>query len=91
MSHGTPNPAYLEQAALARIEGLQATLQVARALVESSRPIDLTGLDIEAARLCVAVGIMPVDIAHNLRPALEALRLDLDRLTAAFEPPLSAA
>jgi hypothetical protein len=80
----------LHGAATARIDSLRGTLQVARALVEAGRAIDLTGLDAEAARLCVAIGIMPDPVAHRLRPALEALRDDLDRLTEAFEGPHAA-
>lgn len=73
-----------------RIEGMQGTLRVARALVEAGRVIDLDGLDAEAARLCVAIGIMPPDVAKPLRPALETLRRELDQLAAAFHSPAAA-
>lgn len=86
----SPPPAALRDVALSRIEGMQGTLRVACALVEAGRRIDLEGLDAEAARLCIAIGIMPADVARQLRPALETLRAELDRLATTLEPPEAA-
>jgi len=89
MTAGGP-PALLRGAALARIDSMRGTVQVARALVESGRAVDLAGLDAEAARLCVAIGMMPELVSKPLRPPLEALRDDLDRLTDALDGPTAA-
>jgi hypothetical protein len=75
------------KASLATIESLQAMLRVATALVEAGRRIDLSGLEVEAARLCSAIGVMAQGEARPLRPALEALLRDLDRLAAALPRP----
>ncbi len=72
----------------AAIESLRGTLQIAAALVESGRAVDLGGLDQDAARLCMALGSLPREEAQPLRPALEALMRDLDRTQAALGPPL---
>lgn len=71
----------------AAIDSMQGTLRVAAALLEGGRSIDLEGLDVEAARLCLAVGVLPRDQAEPLRPALEALLRDLDQVTAALPRP----
>ncbi len=71
----------------AAIESLQGTLQVAAALVNAGRAVDLAGLDQEAARICVALGALPAPQAAALRPAMEALLRDLDHTTAALRPP----
>lgn len=71
----------------AAIESMQGTLRVAAALARAGRAVDLAGLDQDAARLCVAVGVLPRADAAPLRPALEALLLDLDRVAAALAPP----
>lgn len=83
-------PALLRGAALARIDSMRGTVQVARALVESGRAVDLAGLDADAARLCVAIGMMPALVSRPLRQELEALRDDVDRLTEAVEGPSAA-
>lgn len=74
-------------ATLAAIESMQATLRVAAALLGAERRIDLTGLEVEAARLCTAIGLMPEAEARALRPALEVLVQDLDRLAVALPRP----
>ena len=74
------------QAVQAAIESMQGTLQLADALMRSGRVVDFAGLDREAARLCAAVGVLPVTEAVALRPALEALVRDLDRAAVALEP-----
>jgi hypothetical protein len=73
-------------ATLTAIQSMQGTLQVAAALLHAGRPIELAGLEVEAARICAAVGLLPPGDARPLRPALEALVVDLDRLAAALQP-----
>lgn len=74
-------------ASLAAIESLRAMLRITGALLQSGRRVDLAGLDAEAARLCAAIGLLPREEARPLRPALEALLRDLDRLAAALPRP----
>jgi hypothetical protein len=73
-------PAHHAKAVRAAIEAMDGTLLMARALVEGGRRIDLAGLDGEAARLCAAVMALDAGEARGMRPALEALRLQLDGL-----------
>lgn len=74
-----PNPTEVVGAAIAAMDG---TLAVARALVESGRRIDLGGLEHEAAALVAAIMTLDAEEARRLRPAVEALRDHVDRLTA---------
>jgi len=74
-----PNPAAAVAAAIAALDG---TLVVARALVETGRRIDLDGLEREAVALCAAVMALDVREARSLRPAIEALRHQIDCLAA---------
>jgi hypothetical protein len=77
----TPSHAEAVQAA---ISALDDTLAMARALVEAGRRIDLAGLDAEAAALCAAaVALAPAE-GRALRPALEALRRQVDSLSASL-------
>ena len=66
------------------IEAMDGTLIMARALVEGGRRIDLAGLDREAGRLCAAVMALDVEEAKRLRPALEALRRQVDGLSVSL-------
>ncbi len=75
------------EASLAAIQSMQAMLQIAGALLHAGRRVDLGGLDAEAARLCMAIGLLPQAEAMPLRPALEGLLRELDRVTAALPPP----
>lgn len=86
---GTPAAAscpVTARAVLHAIEGLHGTVQVATALVAGGRRVDLAGLDAEAARVCLAVGLLPRDAALPLRVPLEAALRALDGLVAAFGP-----
>jgi hypothetical protein len=69
---------------LAALESLQATLCVAGALLDSGREVDLTGLEEEAARICLAAGMLPREAAAPIRAALEAALRDLDNVAAAL-------
>jgi hypothetical protein len=66
----------------AAIAAFDGTLVVARALVEAGRRIDLDGLEREAVALCAAVMALDVGEARSLRPAIEALRQQIDCLAA---------
>ncbi len=69
---------------LAAVESLQAILRVAGALLHGGREVDLAGLEEDAARVCLAAGLLPRDAAAALRAALEATLRDLDHVTAAL-------
>jgi hypothetical protein len=74
-------------ACLAAIESLQGMLRIAAALLQAGRRVDLGGLDAEAARLCIAIGLIPHEESRPLRPALEHLLRDLDAVGSALRPP----
>lgn len=82
----TPNT--LEAAAaLAAIDNLGGVLQVARALALGGRAVDLAGLDQQAARVCVVVGLLPPEDAQPLRAALLGVVRDVDALRSALTDP----
>ncbi|MFC7474035.1 hypothetical protein ACFQS7_06705 [Dankookia sp. GCM10030260] len=62
-------------------------LAVARALVESGRQVDLTGLDAGTAALCAEIAMLPPETARPMLPALVALLGEVDGLGAALSPP----
>ena len=74
-------PSHAEVVAAA-IATLAATLAVARALAEAGRRIDLDGLEGDAVALCAALMALDAAEARGLRPAIEALRHDVDSLAA---------
>jgi hypothetical protein len=77
----SPAPAEAVRAAIVSLDG---TLSLARALVEGGRRIDLAGLDREATTLCAAVMALRAEEAQRLRPALLALRGQVDGLAASL-------
>ncbi|WP_270936889.1 hypothetical protein [Falsiroseomonas oryzae] len=74
--------AHQTQAVRAAIEAMDGTIAMARALVEGGRRVDLAGLDRETVSLCAAVMALDATAARDLRPALEALRRQVDGLAA---------
>ncbi|GGG23140.1 hypothetical protein GCM10010964_09110 [Caldovatus sediminis] len=66
------------------IESLSATLALADALVASGRAVDLTGLEEEVEAICAALLALapPCAATRGLRPALERLVGQVDRLRA---------
>jgi hypothetical protein len=72
---------------LAAIDSLRGTVTMARVLVQSGRTVDLAGLDAEAATLCQQVTKLPNALGRRLRPALEALVLDIEGLAATLPFP----
>ena len=71
----------------AAIESMRGTLALARALVESGRQVDLTGLDAGTAALCAAISMLPVEAARPMLPALVALLAEVDGLGEVLSPP----
>ena len=63
----------------------QRLLRTSRAFAEAGRPIDLTGLQLCIGRITASALDLDPDDGRRLRPALEGLLIDLDRLQAALE------
>jgi hypothetical protein len=70
--------------AAAMMAAARSTLRVARALVESHRPVDLAGLQDTIGRLCAASLDLPREEGRALRPQLAAVLADLDALERAL-------
>jgi len=66
-------------------EGAQRLLRTSRALASAGRPIDLTGLHLCIGRLTASILDLDPDDGCRLRPALQGLLFDLDRLQATLE------
>jgi len=67
-------------------EGVAAMLRMARALLDSQRHLDLTGLDSLVGPLCARALDLPPEQGRALRPLLIGLLADLDALQAAMPP-----
>jgi hypothetical protein len=80
----TPN-AHHTEAVRAAIDTLGGTVAVARALVEGGRVIELAGLERDCAMLCAALMALDVNDARRLRPALEELLHQVNRLATHIE------
>lgn len=65
-------------------DAARGTLRMARALVESRRPVDLGGLQYAVGRLCAAVFDLDPADGRRLRPHLEAVLAELNALEAAL-------
>jgi hypothetical protein len=74
------------EAVRAAIDTLGGTVAVARALVEGGRLIDLAGLERDCAVLCAALMALDPSDARRLRPALEELLFQVNRLAAHIDP-----
>ena len=72
---------HAEIAVRAAIQSLQGMLQVTSALLHAGREVALDGLEVEAARVCAAIGLLPHETARSMRPDLEALLRDVDSVT----------
>lgn len=81
---GSPGATQAAIATLHAVDRLHATLQVARALVEQGRLLDLEGLDADAARVCLAVSLLPPEQGSAMKAALIAALADCDRLLLAL-------
>ena len=69
------------------LEQIGGVLRLARVLAAAHRPLDLTGLNDLAGRLCAAALDLPPEQGRALRPALAALIGELDALAAACAGP----
>jgi isoaspartyl peptidase/L-asparaginase-like protein (Ntn-hydrolase superfamily) len=75
------------EAVRAAIEAMEGTVAVARALVESGRQVELAGLENDATALCAAALALQPQDGRLLRPALEALRDQVDLLAERLPAP----
>ena len=80
------SPVRHTEAVRAAIDTLGGTVAVARALVDGGRIIDLSGLERDCAMLCAALMALDVADARRLKPALEELLYQVNRLAAHMEP-----
>ena len=82
-----PTPETPSEQVAALAQGLTGTLALARALAESGRRIDLTGLDSQVGLLCArALDLDPAE-GRAVRVALIGLRAELDALAASLSRP----
>jgi hypothetical protein len=70
--------------AAAMAEAARGMLRMARALVESRRTVDLSGLQDTIGRLCAATFDLPHEEGRALRPHLTAVLGELDSLEQAL-------
>ena len=70
-------------------DGVQATLRLARGLLEAGRQVDVAGLDRMVGLLCARALDLPPDHGRKIRPRLIELLTELDALGAALpdQPP----
>ncbi len=80
--HAEPTPSSPSDRAAALARAAVGTLQVARALAQSRRGIDLAGLVQEIGRLCAAALDLPAAQGRAMRPLLLGVLAELDALTA---------
>ena len=62
---------------------LSCTLALARALIQSGRTLDLTGVEDGVGLLCAQMLDLPMDEARELLPALHDLLWQLDQVSVA--------
>jgi hypothetical protein len=67
-----------------RATAVVSTLQIARALIESQRVVDLAGLDQEIGRICAKALDLPPALGHALRADLVHLLEAVDGLSQAL-------
>ena len=70
---------------LARIDGIRATLEIARALSQAGRRLDLGGIDHEIGALCASVLDLDPAQGDRIRPLLCSLQGDLQVLEYAVQ------
>ena len=84
---GFPTPETPLDRALGLAGGLRDTLGIARALAETGRRLDLTGLDSQVGLLCARVLDLEPDEGRTARVELIRLRAELDALAAVLARP----
>ena len=79
------------RATLALADGLAKTVRIAKALLQSGRTIDLSGLDVMIGLLCARALDLPPEHGRAVRPELMTLRKETDALIGAprAHPPAS--
>ncbi len=70
---------------------LSRTLALSRALIQSGRTLDLTGVEDGVGLLCAQTLDLPPDEARALLPALHDLLWQLDQVSAAVRASLQSA
>ncbi len=70
---------------------LSRTMALARALIQSGRTLDLTGVEDGVGLLCAQTLDLPLDDARELLPALHDLLSQLDQVSAAVHASLRGA
>ena len=75
------------ETAEALVEGVSATLRIARGLIAGHRQVDLAGLEAMVGLLCARTLDLPPEQGRALRPRLLLLLAELDGLTGALAPP----
>ena len=68
------------------VDGVGATLRVARSLLQSGRQVDVEGLDRIIGVLCARALDLPPEQGRNIRPRLAILLRELDALGVAMQP-----
>ncbi|MBI2254228.1 MAG: hypothetical protein HYU58_06400 [Proteobacteria bacterium] len=75
-----PHPLHEHEDLATAIAELAAMINETKIMVEAGQLVELDLLAMRIAVLCDAIGSLPVDRARPLRPALETLMGELDRL-----------
>lgn len=88
---GFPAPEAPLAEVVAMAAGLTSTLGVARALAETGRRIDLSGLESQVGLLCARMLDLEPDEGRSARVELIRLRAELDALAAVLARPPPAA
>lgn len=68
------------------LDGVGATLRVARSLLQNGRQVDVEGLDRIIGVLCARTLDLPPEQGRTLRPRLAILLRELDALGVAIQP-----
>lgn len=67
------------------VQQVASMVTAARRLLLTGKIVDLSALEGRVRGLCSAIGEMPVEQGRSLRPSLEALMGNLDRLQVDIE------
>ena len=74
-------------AVIALGDAITRTVRIARALIESGRLVDLSGLERGVGLFCAKALDLPPELGRAVRPRLLAFQADLDLLAGALHPP----
>ena len=73
------------QAAIAFCDGIERTMSLARTMLDTGQPVDLTGLDGRIGLLCAKSLDLPPALGRSLRPRLTAVLDALDGMALALK------